>query len=285
MTENRIALLIDADNLSGDVIGQAVEHLLASHGAIHFRRAYCSPQKVIEHIDLFRRLSIRPMVNVPTGKNSTDIALAVDAIDLAISERPSILVIASSDSDYAPLAQRLREKGCRVIGIGQAGKTGAESPLAYDEFIDLAHRKSRRPDRLLVEDAPAVAPRTRRASAVTARGAAEATDRDVVPTTRTRTARSTVRSTSGDRGTTTPAPSPTRRELPTEVAALLEALPALADGTAMQLGDVGKAMREHAILKSRNASPSSYLKRLGGHFELAPRDKPRTVRYLGAGGG
>src|SRR5487761_2426692 len=108
MNDTRVALLIDADNLSGDVIEQAIEHLLKLHGAIHFRRAYCSPQKVVEHIDLFRRHSIRPMVNVPTGKNSTDIALAVD---VAISESPDVVVIASSDSDYAPLAQRLREKG------------------------------------------------------------------------------------------------------------------------------------------------------------------------------
>ena len=130
--DTRVALLIDADNLSGDVIEQAVLHLLKLYGQIHFRRAYSSPQKVIEHTDLFRRHSIRPMVNVPTGKNSTDIALAVDAIDLAICENPDVVVIASSDSDYAPLAQRLREKGCRVLGIGQAGKTGGEAPLAYD---------------------------------------------------------------------------------------------------------------------------------------------------------
>ena len=138
----RVALLIDADNLSGDVIEQAIAHLLKIYGAIDFRRAYSSPQKVIEHTELFRRHAIRPMVNVPIGKNSTDIALAVDAIDLAIVERPGVVVIASSDSDYAPLAQRLREKGCRVVGIGQAGKTGGESHLAYDEFIDLAHRKA-----------------------------------------------------------------------------------------------------------------------------------------------
>ncbi|MDP9043483.1 MAG: NYN domain-containing protein, partial [Pseudomonadota bacterium] len=143
MNSTSVALLIDADNLSGDVIEQAVEHLLQVYGAIRYRRAYASPQKVVEHLELFRRLAIRPMVNVPTGKNSTDIALAVDAIDLAICEQPDVVVIGSSDSDYAPLAQRLREKGCRVLGIGQAGKTGHESPLAYDEFIDLAHRRGR----------------------------------------------------------------------------------------------------------------------------------------------
>ncbi len=249
MNETRVALLIDADNLSGDVIEQAIEHLLKLHGAIHFRRAYSSPQKVIEHTELFRRHSIRPMVNVPTGKNSTDIALAVDAIDLAITERPDVVVIASSDSDYAPLAQRLREKGCRVLGIGQAGKTGSESPLAYDEFIDLAHRKAR----------------------ITPRAAADA------PTVRTRA--HPVRARASARAAAAP-PAP---EVPAEVASILQAVPALRSGGAMQLNEVGEALRRHDLLKSKSASPSRFLKRHAAHFELAPRDKPRTVRYLGPG--
>jgi len=248
-----VALLIDADNLSGDVIEQAIAHLLKTFGSIDFRRAYSSPQKVIEHTELFRRHAIRPMVNVPTGKNSTDIALAVDAIDLAISERPDVVVIASSDSDYAPLAQRLREKGCRVLGIGQAGKTGGESPLAYDEFIDLAHRKSGTrpaPPVRVVEPmaAPAPAPRTR---------------------ARTPSARAK-------------APAPAVVALPPDVQDILQAAPALRAGTALQLGEVGEALRRHEILKSKNASPSRHLKRFPAHFELAPSDKPRTVRFLGA---
>lgn len=245
-TRIRVALLIDADNLSGDVIEQAIEHLLKQFGAIDFRRAYSSPQKVIEHTDLFRRHAIRPMVNVPTGKNSTDIALAVDAIDLALSEHPDVVVIASSDSDYAPLAQRLREKGCRVLGIGQAGKTGGESPLAYDEFIDLAHRKSGAANRAA---APVVAPRSR---APSARARAPAP----------------------------PAPKPAA--LPPEVQGILQAVPTLRNGVAMQLGEVGEALRRHEILKSKSASPSRFLKRHAAHFELAPADKPRTVRFLGA---
>ena len=239
----RVALLIDADNLSGDVIEQAIAHLLKTFGAIDFRRAYSSPQKVIEYTELFRRHAIRPMVNVPTGKNSTDIALAVDAIDLAISERPDVVVIGSSDSDYAPLAQRLREKGCRVLGIGQAGKTGGESPLAYDEFIDLAHRKTTRAPAPERAAQPVRAPRAR-AQPVRARASA------VVA-------------------------------LPAEVAEILEAVPALRGGAALQLGEVGEALRRHSILKSKSASPSRYLKRHTAHFELAPADKPRTVRYLG----
>ena len=245
----RVALLIDADNLSADVIEQAIEHLLNKFGAIHFRRAYCSPQKVIEHMDLFRRHSIRPMVNVPTGKNSTDIALAVDAIDLALSERPDVVVIASSDSDYAPLAQRLREKGCRVLGIGQAGKTGAESPLAYDEFTDLAHRKA-------------------------------ASVAKAAPAPRSRTA--TPRARTAPAAPAKPAPEPV---LPADVVGVLDAVPALKSGAAVQLNEVGEALRRQGLLKSKSASPSRFLKRLESHFELAPADKPRTVRFRGARGG
>jgi hypothetical protein len=258
----RVALLIDADNLSADVIEQAIEHLMATFGAIHFRRAYCSPQKVIEHMDLFRRHSIRPMVNVPTGKNSTDIALAVDAIDLAIGERPAVVVIGSSDSDYAPLAQRLREKGCRVLGIGQAGKTGSDSPLAYDEFIDLAHRRSPPVRRAAEREVPRP---TERPPAV---AAAPVAARKRTAPSRGRAAKAALAS--------APVPVP----LSPEVQAILQAVPALRSGAAIQLGEVGEALRRLGILKSKSASPSRYLKRHGEDFELVPADRPRTVRFL-----
>jgi hypothetical protein len=248
--DTRVALLIDADNLSGDVIEQAIQHLLKLYGAIHVRRAYSSPQKVIEHTDLFRRYAIRPMVNVPTGKNSTDIALAVDAIDLAICESPDVVVIGSSDSDYAPLAQRLREKGCRVLGIGQAGKTGGEAPLAYDEFIDLAHRKpTREAARDGLRSAPELRPPRARAQPVRARAPA-------------------------------PAP-PAAPALPPEVTSILQAVPALRNGAPLQLGEVSEALRRHDILTSKRASASGFLKRHAAHFELVPADRPRTVRFRG----
>lgn len=303
----RVALLIDADNLSGDVIGQAVAHLLRLYGAVHFRRAYASPQKVIEHSDLFRRLAIRPMVNVPTGKNSTDIALAVDAIDLAICERPDVVVIASSDSDYAPLAQRLREKGCTVLGIGQAGKTGAESPLAYDEFIDLTHRGKRESG---AQGAVATTTSTTSAAATAATVATAATASQASPG---RSGRATRRDTptrndaqsglpfvsdagparpkrSPSTSAIKPAPAPTRSPgaaaalapLPLEVQNILDALPALRGGISVQLGEVGEALRRLGVLNSKRASASGYLKRHAAWFELLPADRPRTVRYFGA---
>jgi uncharacterized protein (TIGR00288 family) len=144
MTEGqRVALLIDADNVSADVIEQAVQRTMAEHGAIHVRRAYCNAETAFKQQSLFKRLLVRPMVNLSSGKNSTDIALAVDAIDLVVAERPNVVVLVSSDSDFAPLVIRLREKGCRVCGIGQQGKTGDETTTVYDEFTDIRHNATR----------------------------------------------------------------------------------------------------------------------------------------------
>jgi uncharacterized protein (TIGR00288 family) len=139
----RVALLIDADNVSTDVIEQAISRLHAEYGALHVRRAYGTAEAAVKHQALFKRLSIRPMVNLAAGKNSTDIALAVDAIDLVVSERPDVVVIASSDSDFAPLVSRLREKGALVRGIGQKGKVGDETPLIYDDWLEFEHRRPR----------------------------------------------------------------------------------------------------------------------------------------------
>jgi hypothetical protein len=141
MTRETVMLLIDADNVSMDVIEQAVPWVARHFGGPHVRRAYCTAESAVKHQAAFKRLSIRPMVNLAAGKNSTDIALAVDALDLAVSERPAVVVIASSDSDFAPLVSRLREKGCRVVGVGQQGKTGDETRAAYDDYEVLEHRK------------------------------------------------------------------------------------------------------------------------------------------------
>jgi uncharacterized protein (TIGR00288 family) len=245
-----VMLFIDADNVSASVIEQAIARVLADHGAIHVRRAHCTAEAAVNHQQLFKRLSIRPIVNLATGKNSTDIALAVDAIDLVAAERPQVVVIVSSDSDFAPLVIRLREKGCRVLGIGQMGKTGDESRGIYDEFVDLEHVKAR--------------PAARSAPAKVA-----------APRTRAQPVRS--------RALAPPAPPPAAPKVvvPAEVLSILQAVPALQGGAPMQLNEAGEGLRRHGLLKSKSASPSRFLKRLAAHFELVPADKPRTVRYLG----
>lgn len=156
----KVMLLVDADNVSADVIEQAVRGVLAEHGALHVRRAYCTPEMALKHQLLFKRLAMRPMVNLAAGKNSTDIALAVDALDLVIAERPQWVYLVSSDSDFAPLVSRLREKGCRVCGIGQQGKTGEETRAVYDHFIDLKHKGA-----VTATSSPAPAPVARKSAA------------------------------------------------------------------------------------------------------------------------
>ncbi len=247
-----VMLFIDADNVSASVIEQAIARVLADHGAIHVRRAHCTAEAAVNHQQLFKRLSIRPIVNLATGKNSTDIALAVDAIDLVAAERPQLVVIVSSDSDFAPLVIRLREKGCRVLGIGQMGKTGDDSRGVYDGFVDLEHVKARPAAR----SAPAktAAPRTR-AQPVRSRAMAP-----VAP------------------------PAAPKVVVPAEVLSILQAVPALQGGAPMQLNEAGEGLRRHGLLKSKSASPSRFLKRHAAHFELVPADKPRTVRYLGPAG-
>ena len=153
MSQDRVMLLIDADNLSLDVMEQAVRLLLNQHGGLHVRRAYCTAESAVTNQAAFKRLGIKPMVNLAAGKNSTDIAMAVDAIDLVLAERPDVVVIASSDSDFAPLVHRLREKGCVVRGIGQAGKVGEETQDVYDDYTVLEHHKS--PARAADADKPA----------------------------------------------------------------------------------------------------------------------------------
>jgi len=174
MTTTRVMLLIDADNVSTDIVEQAVSRLHAEYGALHVRRAYGTAEAAVKHQRLFKRLSIRPMVNLAAGKNSTDIALAVDALDLVYSERPDVVVIASSDSDFAPLVARIREKGCLVRGVGQKGKVGEETPLVYDDFIEFEHRKTR--GRAAADAGAAPAPRKTRAR----KSAAPASDEDGV---------------------------------------------------------------------------------------------------------
>jgi uncharacterized protein (TIGR00288 family) len=145
MQIDKVMLLIDADNVSVDVMEQAVRLLLNQHGGLHVRRAYCTAESAVANQAVFKRLGIKPMVNLAAGKNSTDIALAVDAVDLVLAERPGVVVIASSDSDFAPLVQRLREKGCVVRGIGQMGKVADETQGVYDDYTVLEHHKAATP--------------------------------------------------------------------------------------------------------------------------------------------
>jgi len=242
----KVMLLIDADNVSADVIAQAVEKVLAEQGAIHVRRAYCTAESAQKNLALFKRHSIRPIVNLSAGKNSTDIALAVDALDLVLAERPQLVVIVSSDSDFAPLVIRLREKGCRVEGIGQQGKTGDETQAVYDAYTVLAHGKAKAAAKAAKTARPAKAERAPKAAK-----AAPAP----------------------------PPPSP----LPDDVQRILHAVPALLDGARLELGIAAERLRAAGLL-AKSAPSTKLFKKHPQHFALSPEKQPNKVQFIGDAG-
>ena len=272
MSADRVMLLIDADNVSVDVIEQAVEWVAKHCGGPHVRRAYCTAESAVQHQQLFKRLSIRPMVNLAAGKNSTDIALAVDAIDLAITERPAVMVIASSDSDFAPLVARLREKGCRVLGIGQAGKTGDETQTVYDDYEVIAHRKPRAAVRA---DRPAAKAPAAPDSRPLPRPAAKAPAKTKAP------AETPAKRAPRRKPAAAPVAAP---PLPDKAQAILRALPRLARGETVELRVAAEALREAGLL-SRSGSSTKLFGLFPELFELQPPKAPNHVRALPAARG
>ena len=264
----RVMLLIDADNVSADVIEQAVQRTMAEHGAIHIRRAYCNAETALKQQTLFKRLSVRPMVNLSAGKNSTDIALAVDAIDLVIAERPDVVVLVSSDSDFAPLVIRLREKGCRVCGLGQQGKTGEETVAVYDEFTDLQHHGA-----ALAPAAAPIAPARKAAAKVAAKRApaAKAGKSTATPARKTAAAKTPARKT---------AKTPKPAQPPSEAAEfILQAAPALRSGADVPLNDVAQALRAAGLLGKHGSSLKLFDKLPA---EFAVLQHPDRIRWTGA---
>ncbi|RZI72915.1 MAG: NYN domain-containing protein [Variovorax sp.] len=262
----RVMLLIDADNVSADVIEQAVHKVLAEHGALHVRRAYCTAEAALKHQALFKRLSVRPMVNLAAGKNSTDIALAVDALDLVIAERPQVVYLVSSDSDFAPLVIRLREKGCRVCGIGQQGKTGDETVGVYDAFTDLAHNGGRQA--AAAAPKPAAPARKTRAKPAAESAAKTAADKPAPP------AKKTAGRSASRKSAAAPPPAP-----PSEAAEfILQAVPALRTGKEVALNDAAQALRAAGLLGKHGSSLKLFDKLTD---EFAVMQQPDRIRWTG----
>lgn len=131
------AFLIDADNLSPDSIDEAMRQL-EDLGSVTVRRAYGGLEKLAGIRDVLRRHSIQGFVN--QGRGTTDVALVVDAMELLHrGVLPGTVAIGSSDSDFSPLAVRLREAGIRVICFAQRDKAAEALPRAYDKVIYVDH--------------------------------------------------------------------------------------------------------------------------------------------------
>jgi hypothetical protein len=137
LPSRRLAVLIDADNASPK-IADALFDEVARIGEASLRRIYgdFSGSKLKSWADILARHAILPQQQFAytTGKNSSDIALVIDAMDLLHSGRFDGFCLVSSDSDFTRLAARIREQGVAVYGIGQS-KTPESFRQACTRFI------------------------------------------------------------------------------------------------------------------------------------------------------
>jgi uncharacterized LabA/DUF88 family protein len=139
MAENtaRLAVLIDADNAQPSITAGLLAEV-AKYGTAHVKRAYgdWTGPNLRGWKDQLLAQSIQPIQQFAytRGKNATDAAMVIDAMDLLYSGRFDGFCIVSSDSDFTRLAQRLRESGQIVYGFGEH-KTPKSFVAACDKFI------------------------------------------------------------------------------------------------------------------------------------------------------
>lgn len=135
----QVALLIDGDNISPDFVQKVLEKA-KNFGRLVIKRVYADftqPQHAVwKNTVLDNGLHAMHTFAYTKGKNTTDIALVIDAMNLMCAKKADVFCIASSDSDFAQLAVRLQENGIKVIGLGKFC-TLAAFRNACSEFIYL----------------------------------------------------------------------------------------------------------------------------------------------------
>jgi len=141
LTLDKIAVLIDADNAQLKAL-KAILDEISKYGRIIVKKAYgdWKNPSLKNWEDELKQLAIKPeqQFAYTKGKNTTDIALVIDAMDLLYTKNYDAFVIVCSDADYTPLAIRLRETGAYIFGVGEE-----KTPMAFrnscDSFILTGH--------------------------------------------------------------------------------------------------------------------------------------------------
>jgi len=143
----KLAVLIDGDNIPSAYVKEMMEEI-AKYGNPTIKRIYGDFTK--PHLSKWKNMLLENAITpiqqygYTTGKNATDSAMIIDAMDILYSEKVNGFCLVSSDSDFTRLATRLREAGMKVYGIGEK-KTPNPFIVACDKFIYieiLKHQKS-----------------------------------------------------------------------------------------------------------------------------------------------
>jgi uncharacterized LabA/DUF88 family protein len=140
----KIAVLIDGDNIPSKYVTEMMEEI-TKYGSPTIKRIYGDWTK--PHLSKWKNILLENAITpiqqygYTTGKNATDSAMIIDAMDILYSNKVDAFCLASSDSDFTKLATRLREAGLKVYGIGEK-KTPDPFIVACDKFIYLEILKS-----------------------------------------------------------------------------------------------------------------------------------------------
>jgi uncharacterized LabA/DUF88 family protein len=133
----RLAVLIDGDNIPSAYVKEMMEEI-AKYGNPTIKRIYGDWTK--PHLSKWKNILLENAITpiqqygYTTGKNATDSAMIIDAMDILYSEKVDGFCLVSSDSDFTRLATRLREAGMNIFGIGEK-KTPEPFIVACDKFI------------------------------------------------------------------------------------------------------------------------------------------------------
>ena len=137
--DTKIAVLIDGDNIPSKYISEMMEEI-AKYGTPTIKRIYGDWTK--PHLSKWKNVLLENAITpiqqyaYTTGKNATDSAMIIDAMDILYSEKVNGFCLVSSDSDFTKLATRLREAAMQVYGMGEK-KTPNPFIVACDKFIYL----------------------------------------------------------------------------------------------------------------------------------------------------
>lgn len=132
----KIALMIDSENVSPKYI-KSVMNEISKYGRIVIARFYGDINKLSKDWHKTAQdFAIKPVhqYNVATGKNAADLAMALDAQEMMYQEKVNAFFLVTSDSDFTPLAVKLREGGMFVIGIGEKEKVSQAFRSSCNEF-------------------------------------------------------------------------------------------------------------------------------------------------------
>ena len=193
-TINNMAVFCDFENVALGVrdahyakfdIHKVLERLLLK-GSIVVKKAYCDWERYKEFKAPMHEASFE-LIEIPhvrmSGKNSADIRMVVDALDLCYTKsHVDTFVIISGDSDFSPLVSKLRENNKMVIGVGVKNSTSdllianCDEFIYYDDLVRKEEQRSRRKKQPVAAGAPAAAAATAAGQATSRPAAAQAAD-------------------------------------------------------------------------------------------------------------